>query len=210
MFTRYCTNFKPVINFYSTAFHLQGNCETGWVRKVVLISRIPVVISESEVQKTARNLHGHRHTFVRISKIRQIVCCRYSLRPCYTKQISFAVTHFWLAFTWTSRPVKPPHVLTNLAKSSDSCTDNLIFPAILPLTHLNTWIKLLILQTIFISAVMNVDFIPSFNQEWNFDPRLHDSESTYHSGSSVQSGMKNGMNSIRKELQLNPDSGKQI
>ena len=66
------------------------------------------------------------------------------------------------------------------------------------------------LQTIFISAVMNVDFIPSFIQERNFDPRLHDSESTYHSGSSVQSGMKNGMNSIRKELQLNPDSGKQI
>ena len=78
-------------------------------------------------------------------------------------------------------------------------------------THTLKYVKkLLILQTIFISAVMNVDFIPSFIQEWNFDPRLHDSESTYHSGSSVQSGMKNGMNSIRKELQLNPDSGKQI
>ena len=51
---------------------------------------------------------------------------------------------------------------------------------------------------------MNVDFIPSFIQEWNFDPSLHDSESTFHSGSSVQSGMKNGMNSIRNELELNP------
>ena len=39
---------------------------------------------------------------------------------------------------------------------------------------------------------------------------LHDSESTFHFGSSVQSGMKNGMNSIRNELQLNLDSGKQI
>ena len=35
-------------------------------------------------------------------------------------------------------------------------------------------------------------------------------ESTFHSGSSVQSGMKNGMNSIRNELQRNPDSCKQI
>ena len=34
---------------------------------------------------------------------------------------------------------------------------------------------------------MNVDFIPSFIQEWNFDLSLHDSESTFHSGSSVQS-----------------------
>ena len=50
------------------------------------------MISESKVQKTARFLHGHRHIFVRISKIRQIVCCRYSLRPCYTRQISFGVT----------------------------------------------------------------------------------------------------------------------
>ena len=64
----------------------------------------------------------------------------------------------------------------------------------------NTWIKLPILQTIFITAIMNVDFIPSFIQEWNFNPSLHDSESTFHSGSSVQSGMKNGMNSIRNEL----------
>ena len=38
------------------------------------------------------------------------------------------------------------------------------------------------------------------------NPSLHDSESIFHSGSSVQSGMKNGMNSIRNELQLNPDS----
>ena len=51
---------------------------------------------------------------------------------------------------------------------------------------------------------MNVDFIPSFIQEWNFDPSLHDFES------SVQSGLKNGMNSIRNELQLNPNSCKQI
>ena len=57
---------------------------------------------------------------------------------------------------------------------------------------------------------MNVDFIPSFIQEWNFDPSLHDSELTFHSGSSVQFGMKNGMNSIRNELQLNPDLCKQI
>ena len=55
------------------------------------------------------------------------------------------------------------------------------------------------MQTIFISAIMNVDFIPSFIEEWNFDPSLHDSESTFHSGSSVQSEMKNGMNSIRIE-----------
>ena len=72
------------------------------------------------------------------------------------------------------------------------------------------WVKLPILQTIFISAIMNVDFIPSFIEEWNFDPSLHDSESTFHSGLSVQSGMKNEMNSIRNELQLNPDSCKQI
>ena len=65
---------------------------------------------------------------------------------------------------------------------SDSCTNNLIFPAILALIHLNTWIKLPILQAIFISAIMNVDFIPSFIQEWNFDPSLHDSQSTFHSG----------------------------
>ena len=112
---------------------------------------------------------------------------------------------------------------------SDSCTDNLIFPAILALIHLNTWIKLPTLQTIFISAIMNVDFIPSFIQKWNFDPSLHDSESTFHSGSSVpewkmewtRSGMscnsirihvnksnsisydlnRNGMSSIRIETQ---------
>ena len=89
---------------------------------------------------------------------------------------------------------------------SDSCTDNLIFPAILALIHLNTWIKLPILQTIFISAIMNIDFIPSFIEEWNFDPSLHDSKSTFHSGSSVQSGMKNGMNSIWNKLWFNPDS----
>ena len=88
--------------------------------------------------------------------------------------------------------------------------NNLIFPVILALIHLNTWIKLSILQTIFISVIMNVDFIPSFIQEWNFDPSLHDSESTFYFGSSVQAGMKNGMNSIRNELQLNPDSCKQI
>ena len=93
---------------------------------------------------------------------------------------------------------------------NDSCINNLIFPVILALIHLNTWIKLPILQTIFISAIMNVDFIPSFIQEWNFDPGLHDSESTLRSRSSVQFGMKNGMNSIRNELQLNPDSCKQI
>ena len=83
-----------------------------------------------------------------------------------------------------------------------SCTDNLIFLAILALIHLHAWIKLPILQTIFISAIINVDFIPSFIQDWNFDPSLHDSELTFRSGSSVQSGMKNRMNSIRNELQL--------
>ena len=69
------------------------------------------------------------------------------------------------------------------------------FHVILALINLNTWIKLPILQAIFISAIMNVDFIPSFIQEWNFDPSLHDCESTFHPGSSVQSGIKNGMNS---------------
>ena len=47
------------------------------------------------------------------------------------------------------------------------------FSVILALIHLDTWIKLPILQTIFISAIMNVDFIPIFIQEWNFDPSLH-------------------------------------
>ena len=93
---------------------------------------------------------------------------------------------------------------------SDSCTDKLIYLAILALIYLNTRIKLPIFQTIFISGIMNVDFIPSFIQEWNFDRSSHDSESTFHSGSSVQSGMKNGMHSFRNELQLNPDSCKQI
>ena len=47
-------------------------------------------------------------------------------------------------------------------------------------THTLKYVKkLLILQTISISAKINVDFIPSFIQEWNFDPSLHDSESTY-------------------------------
>ena len=42
-----------------------------------------------------------------------------------------------------------------------------------------------------------------FHSRVKFDPSLRDSESTE---SSVQSGMKNGMNSIRNELQLNQDS----
>ena len=46
------------------------------------------------------------------------------------------------------------------------------FSVILALIHLNTWIKFPILQTIFISAIMNIDFISSFIQEWNFDPSL--------------------------------------
>ena len=75
----------------------------------------------------------------------------------------------------------------------------LVFRRFLTLIHLNTWIKLpIFFYTIFISAIMNVDFIPSFIQEWNFDPSLHDSESTFLS-------MKNGMNLIRNELQ--PQSG---
>ena len=49
-----------------------------------------------------------------------------------------------------------------------------------------------------------------FHSRVKFDPSLRDSESTFHFGSSVQSGMKNGMTSIRNELQLNPDSCKQI
>ena len=88
----------------------------------------------------------------------------------------------------------------------DFCTNNHIFSPILALIHSNTWIKLPILQTIFISAIMNVDFIPSLIQEWNFDPSLHDSQSTFHSGSSVQSGKKNGMNSIRNEFKLDWNS----
>ena len=95
-------------------------------------------------------------------------------------------------------------ISSGLKLVSDSCNNNLIFPAILALIHLNTWIKLPILQTISISAIMNVDFISSFIQEWNFDPSLHDSELTFHSG------LNNGMNSIRNELQLKSDSCKQI
>ena len=38
----------------------------------------------------------------------------------------------------------------------------ILLPAILALIHLNTWIKLPILQTIFISAIVNVDFILIF------------------------------------------------
>ena len=53
------------------------------------------------------------------------------------------------------------------------------------------------LQTIFISAIMNVYFIPSLIPESNLDPSLHDFESTFHSGSSVRPRMKNGMNSFR-------------
>ena len=96
---------------------------------------------------------------------------------------------------------------------SDSCTDNLIFPAILALIQLNTRIKLLILQTIFL-GIIKVDFILSLIQEWmNFDPSLHDSESTFHSRSSVQTGMKNEINFIGNKLHslpLNRDSCKQI
>ena len=43
----------------------------------------------------------------------------------------------------------------------DSCTDNLVLQPILALIHLNTPF----LQTIGISTIMNVDFIPSFIQE---------------------------------------------
>ena len=43
--------------------------------------------------------------------------------------------------------------------------NNLIFRGILALIQLDTLIKLPILQTIFISAIMNVDFIPNFIQE---------------------------------------------
>ena len=60
---------------------------------------------------------------------------------------------------------------------------------------------------------MNVDFIPSFIPERNCDPSLHDLESTFHSGSSVRSGMKNGRTqsgtsctSIRKHAQTPPHS----
>ena len=79
---------------------------------------------------------------------------------------------------------------------SDSCTNNLIFPVILALIHFNTWIKLPILQTIFISAIMKVDFIPRFIRV-KFLSKFTRSRSPFHFGSSVQSGMKNGMNSIR-------------
>ena len=43
------------------------------------------------------------------------------------------------------------------------------------------------LQTIFIvSAIMNVDFIPSFIPEWNLDPSLHDSESKFRFGTKIR------------------------
>ena len=53
-------------------------------------------------------------------------------------------------------------------------------------------------------------FHSEFNSRVKFDPNLRDYKSTFHSVSSVESGMKNGMNSIRNELKHDPDSCKQI
>ena len=60
------------------------------------------------------------------------------------------------------------------------------------------------------SGIRNTRIRIEFQSRTTLQSSLHDSESIFHSGSSVQSGMKNGMNSIRNELQLNPDSCKQI
>ena len=57
---------------------------------------------------------------------------------------------------------------------------------------------------------MNVDFIPSFIQELNFDAGLHDSDRHFIRDRVFNPELKNGINSIRIELQLNPDSCKQI
>ena len=46
---------------------------------------------------------------------------------------------------------------------SDSCTNHLTFLAILGPIHLSTWMKFPILQTIFILAIINVDFISEFH-----------------------------------------------
>ena len=53
-------------------------------------------------------------------------------------------------------------------------------------------------------------FYSDFHSGVKFQFKSHDSESTFSFRSSIQSGMKNGMNSIRNELQLNPDSCGQI
>ena len=66
------------------------------------------------------------------------------------------------------------HFNLQLKLVSDSCTDYFIFSVILALIHLSTQMKLHILQTIFISAITNVDFIPSFILEGNLNPSLHD------------------------------------
>ena len=61
------------------------------------------------------------------------------------------------------------------------------FSVILALVRLSMWTKLLFLQTIVIvSAIMNVDFIPSFIPEWNLGPSLHDSESKFRFGTKIR------------------------
>ena len=55
----------------------------------------------------------------------------------------------------------------------------------------------------FISVIMNDNFIPSFIAEQYIEVSLHDYESTFHSGSRVRSGMKDGINSMWNVLQLN-------
>ena len=72
---------------------------------------------------------------------------------------------------------------SGLTLVSDSCTDPLIFLAML---------ALLICKQSLLYQLTNIDFIPGFIPELNFDSGLHDSKSTFHSRSSAQSGMKNG------------------
>ena len=54
--------------------------------------------------------------------------------------------------------------------------------------------------------MINFNFIPSLIPVRNLDQRLHDLGTTFHFGSSVQSAMKNGMNSVRNELELKLNS----
>ena len=60
------------------------------------------------------------------------------------------------------------------------------------------------------NAVSHACVTRTFHSGMKFDLRLHASGAKFHSGWNVRFGMKNGMNSIRNELQLNRDSRKQI
>ena len=70
------------------------------------------------------------------------------------------------------------------------------------LTHLFLWVytfnyvsKTSYLEIIFISAIIDNDFIP----EWNLDPCLHDSNSIFHSGSGVQGIQNKKLNELDPE-----------